>query len=138
VDDGEIRSRNLECLRQAFAGVSAADADLMMANYTDDLVMELPYGDGPSRLEGREAVRSYLRAAFKLFRFRLDITAVHDTLDPNMAVVEYVSDGRVTTTSKRYANVYIGVYWFRDGLICRVREFFDPIPAVQALTPDGG
>jgi ketosteroid isomerase-like protein len=108
----------------------------MLANYTEDLVLELPYGDGPSVLEGREAVRSHLRAAFKVFQFRLEITAVHDTLDPNMAVVEYVSEGRVTTTGKRYTNVYIGVYWFRDGLICRAREFYDPRPAAHALTPD--
>ena len=60
----------------------------------------------------------------------------------DMAVVEYVSDGRVTTTGNTYANVYIGVYWFRDGLICRVREFFNPMVAARALragsAPRGG
>jgi ketosteroid isomerase-like protein len=142
VDDAGVRARNLECLHNAFAGVSAADADLMLANYTDDLVMELPYGDEPAVLEGREVVRAHLRAAFRVFQFRLDITAVHETVDPDMVVVEYVSDGLVTTTGNRYANVYIGVYWFRDGLICRVREFFNPMVAARALragsAPRGG
>jgi ketosteroid isomerase-like protein len=136
VDERDIRARNLQCLRNAFAGVSAADADLMLANYTEDLVMELPYGDGPSVIEGREAVRAHLRGAFKALQFRLDLTAVHETVDPEMAVAEYVSEGRVTSTGKRYANVYIGVYWFRDGLICRVREFYDPLVAIKAFAPD--
>ncbi len=133
MDDGEIRARNLACLRKAFAGVSAADADLMLANYTDDLVMELPYSDDSPVLEGRDTVRAYLGPAFDVFRFRLDITAVHETVDPDMAVVEYTSEGQATTTGKRYANVYIGVYWFRDGLICKVREFFNPMVAARAL-----
>ena len=51
--DAEIRARNLECLNKAFAGVSAADADQMLANYTEDLILEMPYADGTHVLEGR-------------------------------------------------------------------------------------
>ncbi len=136
MSDADIRARNLDCLKKAFAGVSAADADQMLANYTEDLVLEMPYGDGAQKLEGREKIRRYLRAAFKTLQFRLEITAVHETIDPEMLVAEYVSDGVATTTGKRYANVYIGVYWFRDGLIYHVKEFFDPRLTTEALTPD--
>jgi ketosteroid isomerase-like protein len=136
VSDADTRARNLECLRKAFAGVSAADADQMLANYTEDLVLEMPYGDGAKMLEGREKIRRYLRAAFKSLHFRLEITAVHETVDPDMVVAEYISEGVATTTGKRYANVYIGVYWFRDGLICHVKEFFDARLTTEALTPD--
>jgi ketosteroid isomerase-like protein len=135
VTDAEIRARNLECLTKAFAGISAADADQMLANYTEDLILEMPLVEGARVVEGREKIRKFLRATFKNLQFRLQITAVHETVDPEMAVVEYVSEGVAPLTGKPYANVYIGVYWFRDGLIYHVKEFFDPTRATEALTP---
>ncbi len=136
MSDADTRARNLECLKKAFAGVSAADADQMLANYTEDLVLEMPYAAGMTVLEGREKIRKFLRGAFKTLQFRLQITAVHDTVDPEMSVVEYVSEGVAPLTGKPYANVYIGVYWFRDGLIYRVKEFFDPVRTAEALSPE--
>lgn len=131
----EIRSRNLEAVRRAFAGIGNGDADEMLANYTEDLVLELPYGT-PLVLEGRENVRTYLKGAFEVFSFRLEITEVHECVDPDKLVIEYTSEGRVTTTGKSYANRYIGVYWFRDGAIRRVREFYDPMVSERAMSPD--
>jgi uncharacterized protein len=95
----------------------------------------MPYAAGIHVLEGREKIRRFLRGAFKTLQFQLKITAVHDTIDPEMAVVEYVSEGVAPLTGKPYANVYIGVYWFRDGLISHVKEFFDPMLTAEALTP---
>ena len=131
----DTRTKNLEAVRRAFRGVSNADADAMLANYTDDLVMELPYADPPSVMVGLEHIRPYLAGAFQVFKFRLDITDVHECADPDQLVVEYVSEGTVTTTGKPYANTYIGVYWFRDGAICKVREFYNPVPSMQSLEP---
>lgn len=135
-DAAEIRARNLDAVRRAFRGVSNADADEMLANYSPDMVLELPYADPPSAIEGRENVRAYLRGAFEVFKFRLDITEVHDCADPDKLVVEYASEGRVTTTGKPYVNTYIGVYWFRDGVITRVREFYNPVPSMRSLAAD--
>jgi len=133
---GEIRTRNLDAVRRAFTGIGNGDADEMLANYTEDLVLELPYGTPPFAIEGRENVRTYLKAAFEVFSFRLDITEVHECLDPDKLVIEYTSEGSVATTGKSYSNRYIGVYWFRDGSICRVREFYDPLISERAMTPD--
>jgi ketosteroid isomerase-like protein len=133
--DAERRVRNLDAIRRAFLGISHADADEMLANYAEDLVLELPYADPPSVIETRDAVREYLQAAFEIFHFRLDLTAVHQGLDPDVLVVEYVSEGDVTTTGKPYRNTYIGVYWFRDGVIWRVREFYNPLPSIESLAP---
>lgn len=108
----------------------------MLAHYTEDLILELPYGGEPFVLEGRETVRAYLKSAFEVFKFRLDITDVHECTDPDKLIIEYVGDGRVATTGKPYNNTYIGVYWFRDGAICKVREFFDTALSMQAMTPD--
>jgi hypothetical protein len=132
----DFLARNLAAVERAFAGVSAADADQMLANYTEDMVLEMPYSSPPTIIEGRDKVLPYLRAAFKVFKFRLWITEVHETTDPDKLVIEYESDGRVESTGKPYANTYIGVYWFRDGAISRVKEFFNPAITARALTPD--
>jgi uncharacterized protein len=98
----------------------------MLAHYTDDFVLELPYADPPVRLEGKEVVRGYLQQAFEVYRFSLTITHVHEMLDPDQLVLEYTSSGSNLSTGEPYANVYIGVYGFRDGLIAAVREYYNP------------
>ena len=53
-----------------------------------------------------------------------------------MLLAEYTSTGHVTTTGKPYENRYVGVVRFRDGLICEQREYYNPLPAIRALSPD--
>jgi ketosteroid isomerase-like protein len=130
------RARNLAAVEAAFRGVGNADAVEQLRQYTDDVVLELPYTAPPKRVEGKAAALAYLTGAFELFRLRLTITDVHLCLDPDELIVEFVSDGLVLTTGKSYANQYINVFRFRDGKICRQREFFNPNAAAAALVDD--
>lgn len=123
---GDLASE-LALIERAFAAIAAGDADAMLDRYAEDVVLELPYGDPPGkRIEGRSAVRDYLAAAFRVFSLELRITEVHQLADPDTLVLEYESTGRMLTTGAPYANRYIGVYTFRDGLVTSVREFYDP------------
>ena len=129
-----LREQHLAVVRRAFDGIAAGSAEQMLVgNYTDDTVIELPYADPPSAIEGLDTAVKYLTAAFGMFRFSLTITEVHECTDPDKLVLEYTSDGVVLTSGKRYANRYIGVYWFRDGKIARVREFYNPAISAAAL-----
>jgi uncharacterized protein len=132
-DDATRRRDNLDVIRHAFTGIGNADADEMLANYTDDLVLELPFGTPPFVLEGRETIRAYLKGAFAALKFRLEIIEVHECTDPDKLILEYVSQGRVESSGKEYANRYISVYWFRDGAICKVREFYDALISSQVM-----
>jgi ketosteroid isomerase-like protein len=38
------------------------------------------------------------------------------------------------TTGKPYSNRYIGVFMLRGEKVCRQREFYNPLPAIQALS----
>ncbi len=107
----------------------------MLEQYTDDLVLEMPYTEPAVTLEGKPTILKYLTGAFKVFQFSIDITDVHELVDPTMLILEYTSKGTVTTTGKLYANRYVGVYWFRDDKICRVREYFNPAITAESLTP---
>ena len=117
VGDDEKRARNRAAVERAFAAVADGDADRQVEGYTDDVVVEFPYADPPARLEGKEALRARLRAAFETIRLSLTITAVHDLLDPDALVVEFDNDR---------GDPYIAVFGFRDGLISAQREYYRP------------
>lgn len=133
----EQRHRNLEAVHRAFAAIADGDADAMMKNYTDDVVFEFPFSDPPARIEGRTVMTEYLRGAFSGLRFSLEITAIHETTDPDQTVIEMVSSGRILSNDNPYANRYISVYWFRDGAISHVREFLNPTLYAKALAGGG-
>ncbi len=129
------RRTHLDVVREAFAGVTAADAARQLAQYTDDLVLELPFADPPRRIDGKPAAMSMLTSAFEVYKMTLTITEVHECVDPDELIVEFVSDGHMATTGKAYSNTYIAVFRFRDGKICHQREFFNPLVSARALEP---
>lgn len=125
--------RNLAAVHTAFAAVGAGDVDGQLAVYTDDAVLELPFADPPVRVTGKADIRARLEPALATFRFTLSVTDVLQCADPDTLVLEYTSEGRVSTTGVRYANSYIGIFRFRDGLICFQREYYNPVPAQRAM-----
>ena len=129
------RRRNLETVERIFAAVGAGDAAAQCANYTDDVVLETPFADPPGRREGRDVIETYLAAAFGVFRFGLRVTEVHACLDPDELIVEFESfDGIHLPNGAAYENTYIGVFRFRDGLVCFQREYFNPLGAMRAAS----
>jgi ketosteroid isomerase-like protein len=135
-EEGDRRRRNLAVVEKAFEALGTGDVGRQLEHFTDDAVLELPYADPPVRLRGRDAIRAHVAPALDIFKFRLRITDVHDCSDPDLFVLEYTSDGHVTTTGKSYNNSYVGIIRFRDGLICFHREYYNPLPAARALAPD--
>ncbi|MDA8044438.1 MAG: nuclear transport factor 2 family protein [Actinomycetota bacterium] len=127
------REERLEVVRRAFAAVGAGDVEAQLASFTDDAVLEMPYADPPARLEGKDVIRARLVPALETFRFTLEITDVHECTDADTLILEYASDGRVTTTGRSYRNSYVGIFRFRDDLVCFQREYYNPVPAQKAL-----
>jgi ketosteroid isomerase-like protein len=129
------REDNLAAVRRYFEGVAAANAEQMLAPWTDDLVYEERFSDPPRRIEGKEATRAYFSKAGAVYRMTIEITAVHECVDPDKLVLEYNSHGEVLATGGIYENSYIGVYRFRDGQIWQVREFHNPLITERARPP---
>ena len=126
------RQANLAVIERVFAAVGAGDADAQVANYTDDIVLEFPFTDPPTIVEGREAVHERLVNAFKVFRFILTPTAIHHTEDPDTIIVEFTGAGTYLPNDAPYTNRYIAVFTFRNGSVCRQREYFDPTQAAKS------
>jgi len=127
-----LRQVNLDTILNVFAAVSAGDADAQVANYTDDIVLEFPFTDPPTVVEGRAAVHERLTNAFKVFQFTLELSSVHPSIDPDEFIVEFTGSGTYLPNGAPYENRYIAVFRFRDGLIERQREYFDPTQAAKS------
>lgn len=121
------RQLNLRLIQEHFAAVSQpADIDSFYEIVTEDFVFDMPFGENPLHMEGRDAFFDFAREAFKHIAFTLTITNLYPATDPHVIVAEYKSEGRVVATGSRYANSYVGVWKFRDGKIAAHREYADP------------
>jgi uncharacterized protein len=106
----------------------AGQADL----YAPEGVLEWPFAPPgvPRRIEGRERIRRTLEALGERVRgagTRLDAlrsVVVHDTLDPEVIVVEFEAHGAVAATGATYQLPYIQVLRVRDGQILSFRDYF--------------
>ena len=107
------------------------DADGFADLFAPDAVIDLPFAgtpDAPVRVEGRPAIREYARRVLAS-PLRLDdfeVTALHQTQDPEVSVVEMRTSGTVTTTGRSFSVASVQILRIRDGLIALFRDFADP------------
>jgi uncharacterized protein len=104
----------------------------------DDAVIETPFAPPgrPRRIEGREEFRALAGAGRAALPVRFEecrVTAIYDTADPEVIVVEYELAGTVTTTGHRAAAPFIGVLRVRDGQVTGWREYQDAVAIAHAL-----
>jgi uncharacterized protein len=112
--------------REAFAAMMAVDA-----------VIEWPFRgpEAPARLEGRQAIREFVTTSplARLMRFEdLRADAIHETLDPEVIVVESTTIGQVLESGRRFELPAIAVLRIRDGEIVSYRDYVNPLAAAQA------
>jgi len=132
MSDQDRRARNLAAVQGAVEAINAGDAAGQMTHYTDDLVLEFPFADPPKRLEGKAVIEPYLTTALGLFTLDLRVVEVHETTDLDELIVEAAATGTYTPNGAPYENRYVIVYGFRDGLICRQREYYNPLAAQRS------
>jgi ketosteroid isomerase-like protein len=130
----ETRAANRATLDAFMSAIGDTDFDRLAELCTEDFAVEFPYDAPPRSIDGFEAYCAAVRPALEVFRFRLELVRVHEALDPDLLVAEYLSDGIAVPTGKPYRNVYIGLFGFRDGRIASLREFWNPEIAAEALT----
>jgi uncharacterized protein len=111
--------------------IAAHDTDGFVALFADDAVIEMPFaGAGlPARLDGKAAI-SALSKGMESAPLRVDdivTTAYYQTSDPELVVVEIVSQGTVTATGQRFEAPCIQVFRIRDGQIRLMRDYFNPV-----------
>ena len=131
--DLDRRERNQRAITEFMEAIGMRDFDALASICTEDFVAELPYSDPPARFAGFEAYRAGVAPKLEVFHFTLSTTQIHLGLEPDLIVAEYAGEGTAIPTGKPYRNIYIGVFRFRGGRICGLREFFNPTLGIRAL-----
>jgi uncharacterized protein len=93
--------------------------------YADDAVIDYPFAlPRPTRLSGREAIRTYFAATAK---YPLQLSprniVMHETADPSVIIVQWDYDGLVTTTGRSFEVANIQVSTVRNGEIVASRDY---------------
>ena len=135
LNEKKVREQNMEVLKTAISSIGTENSEVFSNLYTEDWVLELPYSEPPKVLTGINEILTYLKPQMGKLEFTLTLTEIFECLDPNLLIAEYVSEGRSTITNKPYQNTYIGLWRFREGKICGVKEYLNPLIATEANTP---
>jgi uncharacterized protein len=114
----------------------AADYDLtgQAELYAEHGVLEWPFAPAgaPRRIEGRERIRQVLGSLQESVRSAgtrftaLRSVVIHQTLDPEVVIVEFEVHGELAATGAGYDLPYIQVFRIRDGQILLFRDYFGP------------
>jgi ketosteroid isomerase-like protein len=119
-----------EVLGKALDLLLAKDMSGFADLWAIDGTMEFPFAPPgwPTRLEGREAVREYLRGYPDVYDVKgvLEQT-VHETTDPEVIIAEFEVEGVVLRTRESYRRRYISVITVRDGQITGYRDYWAPL-----------
>jgi uncharacterized protein len=105
--------------------------------FDEAAVVEFPYAVAlgtPSRFEGKAAIDAYFSRAGSLFLdFRFRELRVHASEATGVAFAEGHGSARIATTGRPYEQDYVMVIEARDGKILRYREYWNPLPAIEAF-----
>lgn len=117
------------------------DTETFVNLFAPDGYIEWPFRpEGvPGRVEGREAIREFMTGhAAGLVRFdEYRNTAVHETLDPEVVIVEYDVHGTVIPTGAPFHQTIIAVLRIRDGLVVSYRDYLNPLVLAEMLASAG-
>jgi ketosteroid isomerase-like protein len=130
--------------REVFERVLRAILDVQMDVYADlfaaDGTFELPFAPPgiPRRIEGREAIRAFIRAGAETLRaapprWQFRSVVVHQTVDPEVIVTELEVHGVAVQGPYQFSNLQ--VMTVRKGEIVSLRDYWNPLdrPELAAL-----
>ncbi|AGZ44691.1 nuclear transport factor 2 family protein [Actinoplanes friuliensis] len=113
------------------------DIDTFVGLMAPEGYLEWPYRPPgvPARVEGRTAIRRHLTEAAEAFITIDDHrnVVIHESLDPEVVIVEYDAHGRVVRTGAPFEQTVIAVFRVRDGQVLSCRDYLNPLPLLEAL-----
>ena len=118
----------------ARVGVQTGDIGALVDLCADDVVFEFPFAPPgrPTRVEGKPALGDYLRALSGRVRIEgVRNVEVHETVKPDVAIIEMTMTGSVTATGAPYEQSYVVVLTVRNGLIARYRDYWNPLQVAE-------
>jgi ketosteroid isomerase-like protein len=133
VNDQELAASNREVARKILTLLGSEE---QFDYFSDDIVMEFPYGPSlgqPARHEGKPAVLVYARALFeRIGRIKMrDMTFWSVDGHPEIVFIEYAGDVN-TPGGHTYVQTYINKMTIEDGKLVHMKELWDTKLIVDA------
>lgn len=105
--------------------------------YGDQVVIEMPFAP-PGFPQRTETSNDELRARFSggaaMRNYeKIDGVVIHETADPEVAIVEYQVHGKRAADGEAFVLPYVNIMTIRDGVIVHSKDHTDPINALRAL-----
>jgi len=107
--------------------------------FAPDAVLEFPFAPAgmPRQVKGREALVAHMANFPKMFDVEFVDLVFHETIDPSLVIAEFRSTGTALPTGKPYEQTCISVVRTNgDALITHYLEYWNPLVAIEALTPN--
>jgi ketosteroid isomerase-like protein len=131
-----IESRSpREVVANLLAGIAAGPDAALAELYAPDAVVDIVYArPGGLRLEGRDALsRHFARVAGAPLRLTPERVVFYDTVDPELAIVEYDYRGEGTKTGRTFVAPNLLVVRVKNGLIVESHDYHDHRAIAAAL-----
>jgi ketosteroid isomerase-like protein len=126
----------LQITRRYLDVTSRGAYDELADLYAEDAVIEIPFAPpGIQRTsQGREVFRARFKSAERMWQIEgTDHVSIHQSVDPEVVVVEFTLRRRLRESGKQVSSLYIVVMTIRDGLIRHSRDYADIIAGARAL-----
>ncbi|WP_369265139.1 nuclear transport factor 2 family protein [Streptomyces sp. R35] len=138
-DDADRRAAAQHAVAEHLRLTAAGLTEEWVKLFAPDAVLEFPYApDGvPKQVKGRDALLAHMRGFPETFDVKFVDLVFHDTVDPSLVVAEFRSTGTALPTGKPYEQTCISVVRTDDdALITHYLDYWNPLVAIEALTPD--
>jgi uncharacterized protein len=130
----------LTIMKRALGHRVDQSATSFIAMMAEDFVMEFPYARPgmKTRIDGRAAVVSYLSTVGEAVSVdTVDNVMVHETLDPEVVILEFEGHGRALKVGEPYEQRYISVIRTRGGRLVHYKDYWNPIEGLKAQLGSG-
>jgi ketosteroid isomerase-like protein len=128
--------RPQELVSHALELLLAQDMAGFAGLWAEDGALEFPFAAPgyPARVEGRAAVAEYMRGYPDILRVtEIPRRVIHQSVDPEVVIIEFEAAGTVVATAAPYRMSYIAVITLRDNEIVLYRDYWSPAAAAEAL-----
>ncbi|MFL6112235.1 MAG: nuclear transport factor 2 family protein [Catenulispora sp.] len=110
--------------------ITAGSRDDLADLYSDDVLISNPFApDGvPNESRGNAQLRARMKSFQQFLAYdAVEDVAVHETTDPQVAVVEFTLAGRLLPADQSFRLKAVNVMRVVDGLITESRDYTDGV-----------
>lgn len=118
---------------------AAGDTHAWVELFATDGLLEFPFAPGgmPRTVQGHDALAAHMANFPETFDVEFIDVVFHETVDPTLAIAEFRSEGTAIPTGKPYHQEVVSiVHTDEGGLITHFLDYWNPLIAIEALTPD--